>query len=215
MSKDSTAYDPLNRRLAVASHSGQMKLFNIEQCVNLVLVWTASIGNVIPRGLAFFGGANQSLLTLGLEMGEMSCRDAQNSNVLWTKTLAGGVRFTKQCVFMEGGKVAICGSDNSRVQVVDVFSGECLQSLPLGTGQERELIQAIASTALDGGWFLIAGGSSSGIPGISLWEKKLPGVIKANQESTSSAEPELEFVAWISVILAHGVNILATLSGAH
>jgi hypothetical protein len=29
---EAQAYDPLNRRLAVASHSGQMKLFNVEQC---------------------------------------------------------------------------------------------------------------------------------------------------------------------------------------
>ncbi|KAF8238334.1 hypothetical protein L208DRAFT_1375255 [Tricholoma matsutake] len=151
---EAQAYDPLNHRLADASHSGQVKLFNIEKC-------------------AFFGGANQSLLTLGLETGEMSCRDAQNSNILWTKTLAGGVQFTKQCMFAEGRKVAICGSDNSRVQVMDVFSDECLQSLPLGTSQECKLIQAIASTALDGGQFLIVGGSSSGIPGISLWEKKI------------------------------------------
>jgi DNA-binding beta-propeller fold protein YncE len=43
-------------------------------------------------------------------------------------------RFTKQCVFGEGGKVAVCGSDNGRVHVVDVASGESIQSLPLGAG---------------------------------------------------------------------------------
>jgi hypothetical protein len=29
---EAQAYDPLNCRLAVASHFGQMKLFNVEQC---------------------------------------------------------------------------------------------------------------------------------------------------------------------------------------
>lgn len=51
-----------------------------------------------------------------------------------TFSLTSTRRFAKQCVFAEGGKVAVCGSDNSRVHVVDVTSGECLQSLSLGTG---------------------------------------------------------------------------------
>jgi hypothetical protein len=38
-------------------------------------------------------------------------------------------RFAKQCVFSEGGKIAICGSDCGRVQVVDVVTGKLLQSL--------------------------------------------------------------------------------------
>lgn len=43
-------------------------------------------------------------------------------------------RFTKQGIFAEGGKVAICGSDSGKVQVTDVTTGEVVQSLMLGSG---------------------------------------------------------------------------------
>lgn len=43
--------------------------------------------------------------------------------------LSSSRRFTKQCVFSEEGKIAVCGSDNGRVNVVDVGTGQCLQSL--------------------------------------------------------------------------------------
>ncbi|KAF8059013.1 WD40-repeat-containing domain protein [Lyophyllum atratum] len=85
------AYDPLHCRLAVASQSGVMKVYSVEKCVNLTPLWTTSMEGAIPRGLNFFGGDNQYLLSLGLETGEMICRDAQTSNIQWRKNLLGGV----------------------------------------------------------------------------------------------------------------------------
>jgi DNA-binding beta-propeller fold protein YncE len=43
-------------------------------------------------------------------------------------------RFPKQCIFSEGTKVAVCGSDNNRVYVVDVTTSEGIQTLRCGEG---------------------------------------------------------------------------------
>lgn len=101
-------FDPINCRLALASHSGQIKMFDVDGSCKLTATWKASINDAIPSGLIFFGGANQNLLIHGTETGQMwvkfltrlstsqirffrVCRNAQNSTVLWTKTLAGGM----------------------------------------------------------------------------------------------------------------------------
>lgn len=91
-------------------------------------------------GPAYSGHASLSsdetiLLVDNLTTGMFDAYRFPASTPCTTFSLSSTRRFTKQCVFAEGGKVAICGSDNGRVQVVDVSSGECLQSLPLGTGQ--------------------------------------------------------------------------------
>ncbi|KAF8874087.1 WD40-repeat-containing domain protein [Infundibulicybe gibba] len=88
---ETQAYDTLNHRLAVASHSGLIKMFSVENGVTLTTIWSAIMNDAIPRGLVFFGGGNQNLAIHGLETGEMTCRDAQTANVLWTKTLACGI----------------------------------------------------------------------------------------------------------------------------
>ncbi|KAF8869255.1 hypothetical protein CPB84DRAFT_1755304 [Gymnopilus junonius] len=54
-------------------------------------LWAIRIGDAIPRALFFFGGTHQSLLTLCLENAQMSCREAQNHNLLWRKALSGGI----------------------------------------------------------------------------------------------------------------------------
>lgn len=43
-------------------------------------------------------------------------------------------RFTKQCVFSDDAKVAICGGSIGMVHAVDVSSGESIQSLRCGEG---------------------------------------------------------------------------------
>ena len=84
---EALAYDRLNSRLAITSHSGQVKLFNVDKCkrlcytdidIDLILgavvlkpMWAINTGNDILRAVFFFGGAKQFLLTLALESGEM------------------------------------------------------------------------------------------------------------------------------------------------
>src|SRR5438105_4452521 len=83
---EALAYDQLNSRLALTSHSGHVKLFTIDKCktsmllhsnishsvaVVLIPMWAINAGNDIPRSVFFFGGAKQFILTLALESGEM------------------------------------------------------------------------------------------------------------------------------------------------
>jgi hypothetical protein len=83
---EALAYDRLNSRLALTSHSGHVKLFTIDKCATLHVseltvaslnavvlkpIWSINTGNDIPRAVFFFGGAKQYLLTLSLESGEM------------------------------------------------------------------------------------------------------------------------------------------------
>ncbi|KAF8809198.1 hypothetical protein BYT27DRAFT_7094729, partial [Phlegmacium glaucopus] len=167
---ETQAYDHLNSRLVITSHSGQIKMFSLKKA-NLKHLWTVNTSGVVPRAALFFGGANQSLLTFGLENGEMCCREAQNSNVLWKKTLAGGM-FTKQCAFTDGAKIAVCGSDSNKVYIMDVTTGECLQTLTSGKGlfQElRDMTQTVAATSANGGQ--ITCGSTGGT--ISLFQKEV------------------------------------------
>ena len=49
-------------------------------------------------------------------------------------SLAPMRRFTKQCTFVDGAKTAVCGSDSNNVHVMDVTTGECLQTLTAGKG---------------------------------------------------------------------------------
>ena len=85
---EALAYDQLNSRLAITSHSGHVKLFDVDKCKSFCVVlmsilisfWTAVVlkpiwaintRNNIPHAVFFFGGAKQFLLTLALESGEM------------------------------------------------------------------------------------------------------------------------------------------------
>ncbi|KAG6871656.1 hypothetical protein C0995_001730 [Termitomyces sp. Mi166 len=77
-------YDAANQQLVIASHGGTLKLFSVDGGVDLIKLWTiAEPLQAIPISLAFFGGGNQSLLVHKIENGEMTCQDAQTSEVLW------------------------------------------------------------------------------------------------------------------------------------
>ena len=49
-------------------------------------------------------------------------------------SLAPTRRFTKQCAFVDGAKIAVCGSDSNEVHIMDVATGECFQTLTSGKG---------------------------------------------------------------------------------
>lgn len=132
---------------------------------------------------------------------DRSCRNAQNSKILWIKTLAGGRyvtyappphnfplstlplssgsaalspdektlvvdnlttrtfdfytfpsstpsssfslnsirRFAKQCIFAEGGTIAIVGSDRGLVHMVDIATNKCLDPLRFDKGTNKHL----------------------------------------------------------------------------
>ena len=49
-------------------------------------------------------------------------------------------RFTKQCAFLETGKIAICRTDHRAVEVVDIATGDSLQSLRPSGGEYLETL---------------------------------------------------------------------------
>jgi DNA-binding beta-propeller fold protein YncE len=49
-------------------------------------------------------------------------------------------RFPKQCIFSGGAKVAVCGSDNNSVYVVDVTTSEGIQTLRCGEGSSKDFV---------------------------------------------------------------------------
>ena len=47
-------------------------------------------------------------------------------------SLAPMWRFTKQCTFVDGAKIAVCGSNSNNARIMDVTMGECFQRLTSG-----------------------------------------------------------------------------------
>ncbi|KAF5327383.1 hypothetical protein D9619_003899 [Psilocybe cf. subviscida] len=76
--------------LAVCSHSGALKVFELEK-TTLTPLWTASFNDSIPAGIFFYGSQRESLLTLGLNTSELCSRDAKTGSTLWTTKLRGGI----------------------------------------------------------------------------------------------------------------------------
>ena len=84
---EAMAYDRINSKLAVTSHSGDVAIYSVDKCkwftlgeyneangyqaVILTLLWTKSMDKVIPRAVFFHGPANSLLLILGLETGDV------------------------------------------------------------------------------------------------------------------------------------------------
>ncbi|KAG6915608.1 hypothetical protein DXG01_010723 [Tephrocybe rancida] len=193
-SVEAQVFDPLNRRLAVASHSGEIKLFDVEDVV-LTVVWSSTVeGGAIPQSLVFFGGANQSLLCLALETGEIgNAALSKSGGQLLIDNLSTGAfdvykfpsstpassfdmvsprRFVKQCQFSEEDHIAVCGSDHGKVYVVNPNDGATTQVLD--SAATHDLIQAITVASEEDGHHYIAAGTSSMTPSIFVWEKKPP-----------------------------------------
>lgn len=84
---EAMAYDRINSKLALTSHSGDVAIYSVDKrkrfalgecnevngcrAVILTLLWTKSMKEVIPRAVFFHGPANSLLLILGLETGDV------------------------------------------------------------------------------------------------------------------------------------------------
>ncbi len=84
---EAMAYDRINSKLAVTSHSGDIAIYSVDKrkrvalreyhedndyrAVILTLLWTKSMKDVVPRAVFFHGPANSLLLILGLETGDV------------------------------------------------------------------------------------------------------------------------------------------------
>ncbi|KNZ79438.1 hypothetical protein J132_09973 [Termitomyces sp. J132] len=207
---EAQAYDPVNRRLALASHSGLLKMFKLRS-KSLILLWDVKLYSDIPRSLQFFGPGNRYVLSAFLEQGEIISYNGENATIEWRRLLLGGIgnatispdesillvdnlttnsfdlyrfptgnlvtsipskaveRFVKGIVFAEGGKIAICGSDQQFVQIIDLTSQRRCQDLI--SENPSDIFQTVAAVSLGDHRHLIACGSSSKKPTIYVWEK--------------------------------------------
>ncbi|KAG6884258.1 hypothetical protein C0993_012731 [Termitomyces sp. T159_Od127] len=175
---ESQAYDNVNSRLALASHSGILKVFKLRR-KSLILLWEVNTQTDIPRSLHFFGSGKRYLLTSLLEAvsvkmemirplnGDDCCWCSGNTvlspdgTVLLVDNLstnnfdfyrfpAGNLkisipsrsveRLVKGVAFAEGGKFAVCGSDQRFAQIIDLSTNRLCQEL---VSENRELLLCI------------------------------------------------------------------------
>lgn len=94
-----------------------------------------STNEVNFRGNAVLSPDETMLLVDNLTTGAFDIYQFPASTPSTTFSLSSTRRFTKQGLFAEDAKIAVCGSDHGRVQIVEVASGQCLQSLRSGQGK--------------------------------------------------------------------------------
>ncbi|KAG6896250.1 hypothetical protein C0992_009511 [Termitomyces sp. T32_za158] len=87
---EAQAYDSVNSKVALASHSGVIKVFKLRR-KSLILLWEINDQSDIPRSLQFFGSGKRYLLSSMLESGEIICRNGDDSTVEWKRLLLGGI----------------------------------------------------------------------------------------------------------------------------
>ncbi|KAG6835247.1 hypothetical protein H0H93_003556, partial [Arthromyces matolae] len=188
---EAQAYDSINARLALAGHSGILKVFKLRS-KTLVPLWSLKPYSDIPRFLQFFGPGNQLLASSYLEHGEIgNAAISPDGNTMLLDNLTtkefnicrfpscvletsipskSNDRIVKGIVFAEDGKFAICGSDRQLVQVINLATHEVWQEL--STTNASDVFQAVAATSPAKHRHLIACGSSaSKDPSICVWEK--------------------------------------------
>ncbi|PPQ81833.1 hypothetical protein CVT25_013473 [Psilocybe cyanescens] len=76
--------------------------------------------------------------------------------------------FIKQCKFIEGSKLSICGSHNNKVYIFDVANNYILQTLT-SSDKDTHMTQAVAVTEAESRKVFIAASSNGSI---YLWEKR-------------------------------------------
>ncbi|KAJ6583508.1 WD40-repeat-containing domain protein [Mycena vulgaris] len=93
-SVESQAVDSLNFRLVVASVRGQIKMYNIKDRKSLALTWKLSVGDAIPRSVAFLGTHHESLAVHLLDTGHLLHYDSRDGKpIAELQRLRGGVGF--------------------------------------------------------------------------------------------------------------------------
>ncbi|KJA13231.1 hypothetical protein HYPSUDRAFT_209716 [Hypholoma sublateritium FD-334 SS-4] len=85
---EAMSFDRINSRLAISSHSGQIKVVTVSTNLGLQPLWQSKVDAAIPRALFLHGANNSLLMTLSLETGEL---EADSGSRLWAKPLEGAI----------------------------------------------------------------------------------------------------------------------------
>lgn len=69
----SVAFDNASNHLAVANRKGVVQLYTVGSFIRLTNIWSISLGDEIPKGVAFgpMGMRNRDLLAFGLHHGNV------------------------------------------------------------------------------------------------------------------------------------------------
>ncbi|KAG6905967.1 hypothetical protein DXG01_016610 [Tephrocybe rancida] len=209
-SVEALAFDPLNKRLFVASHSGQLRMYAFQAPRTLTVIWKSTMSS-IPRAPRFFGGL-AAMRKPQKFCGRRSFRAAWWSgnaalSVDESTLLVGNLNtgafdvyrfpstiphsslpdpatrlFTRDIVFAEQSKIAVGGSDTGVVLIVDLADLKTVQKLTVSPG---DLVQAVAAVTVDGVGHLIAGAPSIASSDIVIAQKKFAMAVAPVNGSTN------------------------------
>lgn len=138
------------------------------------------------RGSAALSTDETTLLVNNLTTGNFDVYHISDDAPLRSLPIGSTRRYTKQCQFFEGSKLAVCGSDTNKVFLMDVSNNYIVQTLTAGDGKfifaffffaetdvknvaETEMTQTVGVTPASSRKVFIAGASGGSI---HLWEKR-------------------------------------------
>ncbi|KAJ7711809.1 hypothetical protein B0H16DRAFT_1480017 [Mycena metata] len=152
--------DPVCSKFAVASHSGQIRVFRIQdlssssvplpvfsetgtQLATLLPLWTCEVQD-IPRGILFWQGdrllggigsvslsANRSMKAVyNLSSSDFDVYKPADSLTPITLAIPTETRLIKQCVFAEDDIALVCGGDDGTAHVFELGEVPLMYSLP-------------------------------------------------------------------------------------
>ncbi|KAF8512356.1 WD40-repeat-containing domain protein [Hysterangium stoloniferum] len=97
---ESFAFDPSAQHLAITSHYGQLKVFQVDHA-HLTKLWEDSLPDVIPRAVSF-PDEGTSVIVYVMETGMISCKDTETATEKYNRPLKSAI-----------GNVDICASSGN------------------------------------------------------------------------------------------------------
>lgn len=93
----------------------------------------------VHGGVVYFGGLDGTLNALNSENGDM----------LWTRTLGGGVSTS---IYIRANGI-ICGTEDGKIQLVDLETGEATRTLDLGTAPTSTIVESEGALLVGAKWY--------------------------------------------------------------
>ncbi|KAK0505535.1 WD40-repeat-containing domain protein [Armillaria luteobubalina] len=89
---ESQAIDIINKRFAVSSRTGIIRIYTIQNSISLSPqpIWSLAVDD-IPRSVLFYGANNSQLVIHSLYTSAVMCHDAVTGEHISTRHLAGGI----------------------------------------------------------------------------------------------------------------------------
>ncbi|KAJ7166908.1 WD40-repeat-containing domain protein [Mycena filopes] len=144
-----------NARFVAASMRGEIRMYSIKEHKQLVLMWTHSVGSVVPRGLTFLGDDTNHVGIYPMKPGPILCFDVESGSTIGTShTLAGGAQVRSlqtirvQLILFPRGSVAL--APNGRQIAVHNIKEDQFEIYNSGSGLPVHLIMSANSGKVKG-----------------------------------------------------------------